>query len=135
MSIDAEAGPEDREARHAAAPPPEVELDSFGFDAFFAREYPRLVTLLTAVTGSRPVAEEIGQEAMLRAHQRWARISRYDLPAAWLRRVALNLANQSWARRRTERRTVERLAGQRPATVPEPAGDDFWAIVRRLPNR
>lgn len=113
---------------------PEAELDVFGFDGFFAREYPRLVTLLTAVTGRRAVAEEIAQEAMLRAHQRWNRVSRYDLPGAWLRRVALNLAGHQRSRGRTEDRTLRRLSDQRPPP-PTEVDDDFWAVVRGLPPR
>jgi RNA polymerase sigma-70 factor (ECF subfamily) len=109
------------------------------FDDFFADEYAGLVALLTATTGARAVAEELAQEAMLRAHQRWPRISGYDQPGAWVRRVGLNLASNSWARRRTERRTVERLAGEpvRPATTAQDGldGIDFWALVRRLPPR
>jgi RNA polymerase sigma-70 factor (ECF subfamily) len=112
-----------------------LEVEVFGFDGFFSREYPGLVVLLTAVTGRRALAEEIAQEAMLRAHQRWGRVSRYDLPGAWARRVALNLASNQGARRRTERRMVERLAGQRTPPPPEGHDDEFWAVVRQLPRR
>ncbi|QYG95143.1 sigma-70 family RNA polymerase sigma factor [Iamia sp. SCSIO 61187] len=107
-----------------------------GFEAFFREEYPRLVVLLVAVTGSRPVAEELAQEALLRAHVRWDRIVGYERPGAWVRRVALNLASHHRRRRRSEQRAVDRVGRQRP---PEPYaygdGDDFWALVRRLPRR
>ncbi|QXC62970.1 RNA polymerase sigma factor [Aquihabitans sp. G128] len=99
------------------------------------REYPRLVTLLAAVTGHRGVAEELAQEALIRAHQRWRRVSRYDLPAAWLRRVALNLASNHRARQRTEDRTLRRLGGERPAPERTTDDDGFWALVRQLPER
>ena len=116
-----------------------VELDLTGFDGFFAREYPKLVVLLTAATGHRAVAEDLAQEAMIRAHQRWDRISQYDIPAAWLRRVALNLATNGRARRRSERRALERLAGERPvwevALGRDDGADDFWSVVRQLPSR
>lgn len=111
-----------------------------GFEAFFRDEYPRLVALLVAVTGTRPVAEELAQEALLRAHVRWDRIVRYDRPGAWVRRVALNLASHHRSRRRSEQRAFDRLGRQRPA---EPyayadgssGDDDFWALVRQLPPR
>jgi len=64
VSIDAQA---DHQAEADPRPPVDLELELGGFDGFFTREYPRLVTLLTAVTGRRAVAEEIAQEAMLRA--------------------------------------------------------------------
>lgn len=116
-----------------------VELDLRGFDSFFTQEYPRLVALLTAMTGHRTVAEDLAQEAMVRAHQRWDRVSRYDIPAAWVRRVAINLAGNNRARRRSERRALVRLAGERPAWEVllgrDDGRDDFWAVVRKLPAR
>lgn len=109
-----------------------------GYEAFFREEYPRLVALLIAVTGSRPIAEELAQEALLRAHVRWSRIVRYERPGAWVRRVALNLASHHRNRRRSEQRAVDRLGRQRePYAYVDGAiaGDDFWALVRRLPPR
>ena len=132
MSIDAQA--EHHEAERGTANTVTLEIPPATFDEFYVRELPRLVALLAAVTGSRPVAEDLAQEAMVRAHQRWSRISRYDLPAAWVRRVALNLASQHRARRRSERRAMEALAGQRPPAITGSA-DEFWALVRQLPPR
>lgn len=135
MSIDSQADHQIGARPPAgAAPLVEVELAVAGFDAFYARELPRLVTILTAVTGDQMVAEELAQEALLRAHQRWGRISRYDLPGAWVRRVALNLASQSRARRRSEHRAMARTIERGPTAPPEPT-DDFWALVRQLPPR
>lgn len=115
-----------------------VDARSTGFEPFFRAEYPRLVTLLVAVTGSRAVAEEVAQEALLRAHVRWDRVAGYDKPGAWVRRVALNLASHHRGRRRTERKALERLGRQQPAEPyayddAPPSVDDFWALVRRLP--
>lgn len=112
-----------------------------GFEAFFRAEYPRLVTLLLAVTGSRTVAEDLAQEALIRAHGRWDQIVRYDKPGAWVRRVALNLAINHRSRRRNEGRALARLDRQRPnepyayADDHRVETDDFWALVRRLPAR
>ncbi|MGI8937007.1 MAG: sigma-70 family RNA polymerase sigma factor [Iamia sp.] len=123
--------PPSPEQPRATAPPP-------SFDEFFRAEYAGLVVLLTAMSGSRAAAEELAQEAMLRAHVRWERIARYDRPGAWVRRVALNLGRNRWARRRSERSALTRLAQERPpddpygATVPD---DEFWSVVRALPRR
>ena len=116
-----------------------VDARVSGFEAFFREEYPRLVALLVAVTGSRSIAEELAQEALLRAHVRWSRIVRYERPGAWVRRVALNLASHHRNRRRSEQRAVDRL-GRQPSepyayTDAAARGDDFWALVRRLPPR
>lgn len=133
---------EDRPAAWPVAAPAldrrAADARSSGFETFFRDEYPRLVALLVAVTGSRSVAEELAQEALLRAHVRWDRIVRYDRPGAWVRRVALNLASHHRRRRRTEQGTIDRLGRQRPAepySYGDGVSDDFWALVRRLPPR
>ncbi len=43
------------------------------------------------LTGDRQTAQDLTQEAFLRAWSRWARISKYDDPRAWTRRVLYNL--------------------------------------------
>jgi len=62
------------------------------FEDFYQANYPRLVGQLTVVTGSLEDAEDAVQEAFARASTRWARLRAYDVPEAWVRRVALNLA-------------------------------------------
>jgi DNA-directed RNA polymerase specialized sigma24 family protein len=63
-----------------------------GFAAFDASSYRRLLGQLFAVTGDLAEAENLLQEAYARAFVRWSRVGGYDLPEAWVRRVALNLA-------------------------------------------
>ncbi|MGL4745401.1 MAG: RNA polymerase sigma factor [Dermatophilaceae bacterium] len=58
----------------------------------YAAGYPRLVAQLVAVTGSKAEAEDVVQEAFVRAAQRWDVVGGHDAPEAWVRRVALNLA-------------------------------------------
>ncbi len=133
-------GPDPGELRPmSASVPAELTIHTGSFDAFFRQELRGLVALLTAVTGSTALAEELAQEAMVRAHQRWSRISAYEDPGAWVRRVGLNLAFNARARRRTERHALERLAVDRSLTVTtlhrDDGPDEFWAIVRRLPRR
>lgn len=75
---------------------PEIELEVLGaealdFAAFFRAEYPGLVALGAAVTGSRQAGEDVAAEAMSRAYRRWATVGTYDKPGAWVRRVAINL--------------------------------------------
>src|SRR4051812_26802776 len=111
---------EDRPATAWPVAAPELddraaEARTSGFERFFREEYPRLVILLVAVTGDRAVAEELAQEALLRAHVRWDRIIRYDRPGAWVRRVALNLASHHRRRRRSEQGAFDRIGRQRPA--------------------
>lgn len=52
---------------------------------------PRLVGLLVSVGASRPLAEDLLQEAYARLLPRWNSVRQYDDPEAWVRKVALRL--------------------------------------------
>jgi RNA polymerase sigma-70 factor, ECF subfamily len=80
--------------------------DEDDFAAFYHATYARLVAQLFAVTGNLHDAEDVAQEAFARACVRWHRLRAYDVPAAWVRRVAFNLAIQG--RRRARRALVLR---------------------------
>lgn len=67
-------------------------------DELYAASYRRLVAQLYAVTGSRQEAEDVVQEAFMRAMSRWSDVRTYDNPEAWLRTVALNLARSRFRR-------------------------------------
>jgi RNA polymerase sigma-70 factor (ECF subfamily) len=106
------------------------------FDMFFRREYPRLVTLAYALSGSRELAEDAAQESMVIAYRRWDEIARLEYPEAYLRKTCVNKATSSLRRRVAEGRALLRLAG-RPhgfATIPEDS-EGFWREVRRLPTK
>ena len=107
--------------------PPELE-------AFCAAEFPRLVRMLDLLTGDVLVAEELAQEALVRAASRWDRVGGMDRPGAWTRRVARNLATSRWRRSRAEARAAAR-------TGPDPAvhtdadlaeGQDLRDALQRL---
>ena len=107
------------------------------FDAFYAREYPAILTLTYALSGSRWAAEDLTQEAFLTAHRHWERVGGYERPGAWVRHVAANLAASAFRRRMSEARALARAAaGQPPAVSELPSeGADFWNAVRSLPRR
>jgi RNA polymerase sigma-70 factor (ECF subfamily) len=107
------------------------------FEQFYLEEYPRVVDLAYALSGSRMVAEDIAQEAFLRAYRDWDRVGSYEHQAAWVRRVAVNLASSGLRRRLIEARALARLAARRePALDALPADNaDFWRAVRALPQR
>jgi RNA polymerase sigma-70 factor (sigma-E family) len=88
-----------------------------GFAAFYAGSYRRLLGQLFAVTGDLAEAENVLQEAYARAFTRWSRVGGYDLPEAWVRRVALNLAAMAERSLRRRARALLRLGP--PPLVPE----------------
>jgi RNA polymerase sigma-70 factor, ECF subfamily len=88
-----------------------------GFAAFYASSYRRLLGQLFAVTGDLAEAENVLQEAYARAFARWSRVGAYDLPEAWVRRVAINLAAMADRSLRRRARALLRLGP--PPLVPE----------------
>ncbi len=107
------------------------------FDTFFTTHYGPMVRTLTLIGGDREAAADSVQDAFVRAHARWRRLSRYDAPAAWVRKVAINRLRDV-KRSETRRRSREdRAAGAAPDPTPEPArlDDDLMDAVRTLPER
>jgi RNA polymerase sigma-70 factor (ECF subfamily) len=115
---------------------PEPGAAPLTFEALFAVEYPRMVALAAAVSGNRAFAEDIAQEALGRASARWAEISRYDKPGAWLRRVTFNLAVSRRRRLVSEARALLRLGRPEPGLPPAlPEHEGVWAAVATLPRQ
>jgi RNA polymerase sigma-70 factor, ECF subfamily len=94
------------------------------FEAFYQASYGRILATIAALLGSRPEAEDVTQEAFARALARWSRLRGYDLPEAWVRKVAVRIATDSGRRLRRAAATAARLAAQPPAPSREP-GDEL----------
>ena len=78
--------------------------------AFCRREHPRLVGAVGLYLDDVAAAEEIAQEALLRACRDWRRVGALESPGGWTHRVAMNLAVSVARRRNTRRRADQRLA-------------------------
>lgn len=105
------------------------------FGAFYRREYASVATLTMVLTRSRAAAEDIAQDAFLRAHRDWSRVGNFDNPEGWVRRVATNLAMSRFRRLRAEARALLRLNPASTTTFMSPEATEFWSVVRRLPPR
>jgi RNA polymerase sigma-70 factor (ECF subfamily) len=92
------------------------------FEGFFEAERVRLFKILFVITGSRPEAEDISQEAFLKVWERWERVGALDDPAGYLHRTAMNVFRDRY------RRAV--LAVKR-ATRGAPVPDAYEAVEAR----
>jgi RNA polymerase sigma-70 factor (ECF subfamily) len=113
-----------------------TEEPARSFDEFFRAEHPRLLRVLSAADHS---AADALQEAFARASAAWTKVSRYDDPAAWVRRVAVHrMLNERRSLRRRDA-AVEKLR-DRSATEAWRAVDreallDLAAAIDSLPRQ
>ncbi len=91
--------------------------DADGFAECYALQFRPIAAQLSVYLGSLDEARDLTQEAFVRAWQRWDRISRYEDPAAWIRRVAWNLAT---SRLRRLRVALRHHRAARAEAVPGP---------------
>jgi RNA polymerase sigma-70 factor, ECF subfamily len=108
------------------------------FEGFYRREYRHIVAVARAFSPDLAAAEDLAQESFAAAHRHWHRVSRYEDPRAWVRRVLINRATSMRRRLGAEFRALSR-AGHDPyrGVSPDlsPPTDDVWREVRRLPRR
>ena len=82
-------------------------------------------------------AEEVAQDAFVQLLRYWGRVSGHEMPAAWVRRVAVRLAVRSVRR---ERRLTTAMVRSMPAPAAVDPGEaaasaDVLAALARLPGR
>jgi DNA-directed RNA polymerase specialized sigma24 family protein len=101
-----------------------------GYSEFFTREFPAVTRVCFAIVGNRGRAEEITQEVFFAAFRHWRKVSQYERPGAWARKVAVRRAIRSRRSERPEVAVVEpRSAG------PDGLGLDLRAAIARLPPK
>jgi RNA polymerase sigma-70 factor (ECF subfamily) len=107
------------------------------FEDLYLKDFQAVVGLAFALSGSRWLAEDLAQEAFLAAHRNWPRISTYDQPGAWVRRVVANLSVSAFRRRVVEAKALVSMARSDRSPLSELPSDDaeFWDAVRSLPRR
>jgi RNA polymerase sigma factor (sigma-70 family) len=97
---------------------------------FFRAEFAAVTRTAYLVLHDRDSAEDISQDAFTQLHLNWAKISGYDRPDAWVRRVAIRLAIRA-ARRH---HLLDSLLGRLDSPRQETGADlDLAAALRRLP--
>jgi RNA polymerase sigma-70 factor (ECF subfamily) len=96
----------------------------------FATEFRPVARTVFLIVHDRDRAEDITQDAFVELLRHWRKISRYDRPGAWVRRIAMRMAIREV--RRERRRPAVELEALQP-TLPAPADDDLRRAIRDLP--
>ncbi len=106
--------------------------DALDFDSFFAQHSDRLVRSLSAIVGDAEAAHDCAQEAFIRAYARWSRVSRYDSPIHWVRKVAINRARDVMRSDRRRHRREDRYEAEPHAPTDAAAEVDGQIDVSKL---
>jgi DNA-directed RNA polymerase specialized sigma24 family protein len=90
------------------------------FEALFHREFTNIARTVFLIVHDRDIAQEVAQDAFVKLLHHWPKVSSYDRPDAWVRRVAIRIAVRH-ARREIRRPTVEAGLGEmRAVGLPDP---------------
>ncbi|GLH95326.1 SigE family RNA polymerase sigma factor [Phytohabitans aurantiacus] len=107
--------------------------DFAGFDEFYRGGRQRLLGYVLLLTGDLAEAQDVVQEAYMRAWQHWSAIHRYDDPEAWMRTVASRIAISRWRKIRGRARAYLRNGPAEPVPAPSLNTVAVVEAMRRLP--
>jgi RNA polymerase sigma-70 factor (sigma-E family) len=114
-----------------------VHQDSF--EDYVRASGPRLKRLAFLLTGDLNEAEDLLQSAYAKAMPHWSRISGYDVPDAYMRRVMVSIRTSWWRRSRGRETLVPEIPerGAGPASLTDAVVDSqvLLAALRALPDR
>lgn len=103
------------------------------FTMFFRAEFARVARTVSLIVGDRGHGEEIAQDAFVRLLDHWEKVSGYERPDAWVRRVAIRLATRATRRERMRQVLEDRFL---PAGTTSGNGESDCGVaeaVCRLP--
>lgn len=113
----------------------ETGTHPISFEIFYRQEYRQIVAVARALLHDAAAAEDLAQESFMAAHRHWDRVSRYDAPKAWVRRVMINRATSLRRRLGAEMRALARTGPQTALPDLSPPTTEVWDEVRRLSRR
>jgi RNA polymerase sigma-70 factor (ECF subfamily) len=103
------------------------------FDDFYSGCQHRLVGQVFAMTGDLAEAQDVVQEAFVRAWDRRKQLAEVDSPEAWVRTVAWRLAISRFRRARTAVGAMRRHGVAPDGAPPSPDHVALISALRRLP--
>ena len=106
-------------------------VDNDDCSAFYRAEFRGVARTVFLIVRDVQRAEDITQDACLRLLQHWRKVSRYERPGAWVRRVAIRLTTRTVQRERA--RIVLERATARNAVPADPVDVDLLRAIGQLP--
>lgn len=97
---------------------------------FFRAEFPGVLRTVFLILHDRGRSEDVTQEAFIQLLAHWKKVSRYERPDAWVRRVAIRQAVRTMKRERM-RTVLERAEAS--TLDPDIPDVDLARAVQRLP--
>jgi RNA polymerase sigma-70 factor (ECF subfamily) len=102
------------------------------FEAFYAGAYPPVLRSLALALRDSSLAEEVAQEAFIRAFVRWHRVRAMERPQGWVYIVAVRIA---FRRKRSEPSTDARVDIEPPFADTVVTRATVRAALEQLPER
>jgi len=99
-------------------PIPDDEALDAEFEMFFSAHHDDVLRSLDTMLTDHEAAVDATQDAFIKAHARWSTIRTYEVPQAWVRRIAINASRD---RMRSERRRRNREVTTEATSEPAPA--------------
>jgi len=103
------------------------------FDDFYRGASPRLIQYAYAMCGDFGVAQDLTQEAFVKAWLRWHKLRDYESPESWLRLVVTNMVTDRWRHLSARRKAWQRAGPAEPVAPPGEDGVLLAAALRHLP--
>jgi RNA polymerase sigma-70 factor (ECF subfamily) len=112
-----------------------VASSSVDVSTLFNLHYARLVRSLTVICGNQEEAADAVQEAFVKAHLKWRKISTYEDPVGWIRRVAINKVRDGHRSRVRRDRVIDRLTSLPNVVSENPDIDEVGDLLATLPKQ
>jgi RNA polymerase sigma-70 factor (sigma-E family) len=112
--------------------------DAASFESFVQAHGTALTRFAYLLVRDHHLAQDLTQEALAQLHRHWARVSDFDQPEAYVRKIMLNQL-LSWRRRRSwSERTTADVAERVDPDDPMAVGverDAMWTLLGALPTQ
>jgi RNA polymerase sigma factor (sigma-70 family) len=120
--------------RAVARPDTWSAADEAAYAAFYLLTFPRVTATVYLILRDWAAAEDVTQDAFVQLYVHWHKVSHYEVPEAWVRRVAIRLARRL-AQRERLRDMLSRRAPQVQHEVAAADPDLERAIARLTPGQ